>query len=185
MLAVFGLGNPGKKYDGTRHNAGFLVLDRVAELEGITISHKRFEALTTEKDFGTERVMFLKPQTFMNLSGTSVALMTNWYHIEPKSILVVCDDLALEPGAIRIRKSGSSGGHNGLKSVAAALGTDGYPRLRLGIGHPAPEIDPADYVLERFAKSERELIDKAVERAAEAVRCWINDGTDAVMNRFN
>ena len=185
MLAVFGLGNPGKRYDGTRHNVGFMVVDRLAELCGTTVSKRRFDARTGEAASEAGPLLLVKPQTFMNESGRSVQAAAAWHRIGPDQLIVVCDDLDIEPGRVRIRRKGSSGGHRGLASVARSLGTTEYPRLRIGIGRPPLGTDAVDYVLDRFSGPERGLITDAVQTAADAVLCWAHDGIDACMNRFN
>lgn len=184
MLAVFGLGNPGRRYVGTRHNVGFDVADRLAEEAGVGIARLRFEALTGEMTIGSEKVLVVKPQTFMNESGRTVRAAMAWNDLSVDSILVVCDDLDLDVGTLRVRRKGSSGGHNGLKSIARCLGTDDFARLRLGIGRP-PAEDAIDYVLSAFAKAERDIIAGAVDNAVEAVQCWAGEGIESCMNRFN
>lgn len=184
MLAVFGLGNPGKRYAGTRHNVGFDVIDKLAEDAGVSIVRLRFEALAGEMMIGGEKVLVAKPQAFMNESGRTVRAAMAWNDLSIDNILVVCDDLDLDVGVIRVRRKGSSGGHNGLKSIARCLGTDEFARLRIGIGQP-PAEDAVDYVLSAFAKAERELIAPAIDAAAEAARCWADEGIESCMNRFN
>jgi PTH1 family peptidyl-tRNA hydrolase len=184
LRAVFGLGNPGERYEGTRHNVGFAVLDKVAADGGVRIARRRFRARVAETGAGADRVLLVKPQTFMNDSGHAVRLAVAWNKLGPEQILVVCDDLDLPVGKIRVRRKGSSGGHKGLRSIADALGTPEFPRLRIGIGRPAGR-DAVEYVLDRFAAAERDEIDAAVDRAVDAVRCWMQDGIEACMNRFN
>jgi PTH1 family peptidyl-tRNA hydrolase len=182
---VVGLGNPGKKYDKTRHNIGFLVVDRCCERRGVEPSKKAFEGRYAFHGIGRGQVGFVKPQTFMNLSGESVRGFSDFYKVEPADILVVCDDLALPCGQLRLRASGSSGGQKGLEDLIRHLGTQAFPRLRVGIGTPPPYMDAADYVLGQFAEEERPLIEAAVDRAADAVRVWLEDGIERAMNRFN
>lgn len=184
MLAVFGLGNPGKRYLGTRHNVGFEVIDILAERLGASVSRRRFKARLGEAQAGSNRLLLVKPQTFMNDSGRSVQAACAWHGLEPDHLLVVCDDLDLEPGQIRARRKGSSGGHRGLKSVADLLGTTAFPRLRVGIGRPEPQ-DAIDYVLDRPGRSDRAAIADALQAAADAACCWAEDGIEACMNRFN
>ena len=184
MLAVFGLGNPGRRYAGTRHNVGFDVVDKLAEDAGISITRLRFEALVGEMRIGDGKLLLAKPQTFMNESGRTVRAAAAWNDLSIDNILVVCDDLDLDVGVIRVRRKGSSGGHNGLKSIARCLGTDEFARLRIGIGQP-PAEDAVDYVLSTFAKAEKELIAPAIEKATEAARCWADEGIESCMNRFN
>jgi len=184
LLAVFGLGNPGRRYRGTRHNVGFEVVDKLAEDAGVGVGRRRFEALIGEMLIGAEKLLLAKPQTFMNESGRSVQAAAAWNDLGIENIFVVCDDLELEPGRLRIRRKGSSGGHNGLKSIACCLGTTEFARLRVGIGRPRSE-DAIDHVLTTFAKAEQEIIAEAVGNAAEAVRCWAGEGIESCMNRFN
>lgn len=184
MLAVFGLGNPGRSYKGTRHNVGFEVVDKLAEDAGVSVGRRRFEALIGEMMIGAEKLLLAKPQTFMNESGRSVQAAAAWSDFGIENIFVVCDDLELEPGRLRIRRKGSSGGHNGLKSIARCLGTTEFARLRVGIGRPRSE-DATDHVLTTFAKAEQEIIAEAIDNAAEAVRCWAGEGIESCMNRFN
>jgi len=184
VLAIFGLGNPGSRYESTRHNIGFVVADELAQTLGDEIKRRRFNALVGEMSHAGEKLLIVKPQTFMNESGRSVTAVASWFGLEPNKVLVICDDLDLEPGVVRIRRGGSSGGHNGLKSIIAALGTEEFPRIRVGIGRPL-HGDSIDYVLGRVHTSQREVIDRAVSKAAEAAACWVSEGIDACMNRFN
>lgn len=184
MLAIFGLGNPGSRYEGTRHNVGFEVVDKLAQMHGDEIKRRKFNALVGELKIADERSLIVKPQTFMNESGRSVAAAALWHDLEPHQILVICDDLDLESGVVRVKRGGSSGGHNGLKSIIAALGTEEFPRIRVGIGRPE-HGDSIDYVLGRVHTSQRDVIDEAVSKAAEAAACWVSRGIDACMNRFN
>ncbi len=184
LSAVFGLGNPGEEYDATRHNVGFEVVGRLAEGYGVRVLRRRFQALVAEAETEAGRLFLVKPQTYVNQSGASVKAIVAWYELSPEEILVVCDDLDLEFGTIRVRRGGSSGGHNGLKSIAAALGTTEFPRLRIGIGRPRPE-KAVDYVLGRFSKAQNKVIGQAVETAADAVRCCLTEGIAACMNKFN
>ena len=184
-LAVF-LGNPGPKYDFTRHNAGFLVCDTLAKKKGFSVNRLRFSALTAQVDLGGEKVLVMKPQTFMNLSGNAVGQAARFYKIPADHVLVVSDEVSLPPGKLRIRTKGSAGGHNGLKSIIAALGTDAFPRIRIGVGAPPhPDYDMADWVLGVFRDQDALDMRDAAERAAEAVECYISDGPERAMNRFN
>ncbi len=188
MKLVAGLGNPGAKYRETRHNVGFAVLDRLAERHGLTFDMapgNAGEALEARWRVGAETVMLVKPLTFMNLSGTAVAGLCRYYRVERPDVLVVCDDVNLPLGQLRARAGGSEGGHNGLRSVAQALGTNDYARLRLGVGRGDERRDLADHVLARFAPEERTGIDRAIVRSAEAVEMWVTDGLAKVMNTFN
>lgn len=184
MKLVIGLGNPGTKYQGTRHNIGFELVDRLARGgRGATFARK-FEAQVAEIEIDYHRVLLLKPETFMNLSGRSVGQAVRFYKIEPPDILVVCDDLALPVGSMRIRPGGSDGGQKGLRDIAAHLGTDQFPRLRIGIGEQGDQ-DAADYVLSRFRSPERVLADDTLILATQAVAVWVTQGIDQAMNRFN
>ena len=184
-LAVF-LGNPGPKYDFTRHNAGFLVCDTLAKKKGFSVNRLRFSALTAQVDLGGEKVLVMKPQTFMNLSGNAVGQAARFYKIPADHVLVVSDEVSLPPGKLRIRTKGSAGGHNGLKSISAALGTDAFPRIRVGVGAPPhPDYDMADWVLGVFRDQDALDMQAAAERAAEAVESYIKDGPERAMNRFN
>ncbi|MGI9952552.1 aminoacyl-tRNA hydrolase [Moorellaceae bacterium AZ2] len=183
---VVGLGNPGPRYETTRHNAGFMALDLLADDLGIHLSRKKNEALVGTGRVGEERVLLVKPLTFMNLSGQAVAPLARWYGIGAGDILVLLDDLDLEPGRLRVRAKGSSGGHRGLGSVLSALGTDMVPRVRIGIGRPPAGQDPADYVLEPFTDEEWSLVGPVLLKAAKAARFWLEGGDmEEVMNRFN
>jgi len=184
LLAVFGLGNPGRKYKGTRHNVGFEVIDLLAEKLNTKVSHRRFRALVGDAKTEAGTLLLVKPQTYMNESGLSVSAAAAWNKLGPEQILVVCDDLDLEPGTLRIRRKGSSGGHKGLKSIADALGTTDFPRLRIGIGRPTHE-NALDYVLDRFTGSQRKAMTEAVGVAANAVACWCTEGIEPCMNKFN
>jgi PTH1 family peptidyl-tRNA hydrolase len=185
MKLIAGLGNPGREYVGTRHNVGFEVIDQLASRVGLTSSRNRFEGETLDGVIAGEKVLLLKPLTFMNLSGKAVQGAMAFYQLTPPDILVVLDDLALPCGKLRIRSGGSSGGHNGLKDIERALGTPQYPRLRLGIDASPPYMDAKDYVLARFTDDQRKLIDPAVARATDAVTMWIEKGLNPAMNVFN
>lgn len=198
MRLVVGLGNPGKEYAGTRHNVGFDVIDQVALRLGATSvlgefdRHARnkfqglaLDATVTTQSGGSEKVLLLKPLTYMNLSGQSVQAAMAFYQLSRPDIMVVLDDLALPSGKIRLRANGSSGGHNGLKDIERALGSNDYPRLRLGIDPPPPRVPGRDYVLGKFSETQRELIDPAIDRAASAMITWIDQGIVTAMNRYN
>jgi PTH1 family peptidyl-tRNA hydrolase len=186
---VVGLGNPGREYDGTRHNIGFAALDRLAERLGCSFrSRSRFSAQVAEAGAGgAGKVMLAKPQTFMNRSGSAVQALLVWLKIEPTQLLVVVDDADLPLGQIRLRASGGSGGHNGLRSIIEALGgNEEFARLRVGIGRTAPVgTDITGHVLGRFAPAEREVAEEAVATAVEAMECCLRDGLAEGMNRFN
>ena len=184
-LVVF-LGNPGLKYAGTRHNAGFMTGDALAKSLGVRIDRARFKALVGECTIGDQRVLLMKPQTYMNLSGDAAIQAVNFYKIPPEHVLVVSDEISLPIGKLRVRTKGSAGGHNGLKSLIAQLGTENFPRIRLGVGAPPhPDYDMADWVLSVFRDQDAEDMAKAAARAAEAVVCYITDGPDKAMNKFN
>lgn len=184
-LVVF-LGNPGTKYEMTRHNAGFMAGDAMAKARGAAINRSRFKALTGTCDIGGETVMLMKPQTFMNLSGEAVAQAVSFYKLAPDHVIVVSDEVALPIGKLRIRTKGSAGGHNGLKNIIALLGTDQFPRIRIGVGAaPHPDYDMADWVLSSFKGKDAEDILAAAARAAEAVECYITKGADRAMNLYN
>ena len=184
-LVVF-LGNPGLKYEGTRHNAGFMTADAFAKAHKLSINRARFRALTATCELGEEKLLLMKPQTYMNLSGEAAAQAVRFYKIPPQHVLVVSDETALPIGKLRIRTKGSAGGHNGLKSLIACLGTEEFPRIRLGVGSPPhPDYDMADWVLSSFKNQDAEDMAKAAERAAEAVECFILRGPDRAMNPYN
>lgn len=184
-LVVF-LGNPGTKYEMTRHNAGFMAGDAMAKAQGAAINRSRFKALTGTCDIGGETVMLMKPQTFMNLSGEAVAQAVSFYKLAPDHVIVVSDEVALPIGKLRIRTKGSAGGHNGLKNIIALLGTDQFPRIRIGVGAaPHPDYDMADWILSSFKGKDAEDILAAAARAAEAVECYITKGADRAMNLYN
>ena len=180
------LGTPGDKYENTRHNVGFMVADEVAERQHAPIQKLKFKALTNLLTISGEKVLVMKPVTYMNLSGEAVRPAADFYKIPPDHILVVSDDTALAVGRLRIRKGGSAGGHNGLKSIIQHLGTDQFPRLRVGVGEkPHPDYDMADWVLGHFQGEDKKAIDAAVKRAADAIECLLKEGPDRAMNKFN
>ena len=180
------LGNPGPRYEGTRHNAGFMVCDALAKKLKVTVNRARFRALTAAAEIGGENVLLMKPQTYMNLSGEAAAQAAKFYKIPPERVLVVSDETALPIGRLRVRSKGSAGGHNGLKSLIACLGSEQFPRIRLGVGAPPHEdYDMADWVLSAFKNQDAEEMAAAAERAAEAVICYITEGAERAMNKFN
>ena len=184
-LAVF-LGNPGPRYEGTRHNAGFMAGDALAKAKGAAINKARFRALTATVDIGGEKLMLMKPQTYMNLSGEAVAQAVKFYKIAPDHVIVVSDEVSLPIGKLRVRAKGSAGGHNGLKSIISCLGTEDFPRIRIGVGAPPhPDYDMADWVLSSFRNQDAEDMAKAAARAAEAVECYIRSGPEKTMNLYN
>ena len=184
-LAVF-LGNPGPRYALTRHNAGFMAADALAKDKGIRIDRLRFHALTGELTLGDARVLVMKPQTYMNLSGEAVAAAARFYKIPPEHVLVVSDEVSLPVGRLRVRAKGSAGGHNGLRSIIEALGSDAFPRIRIGVGAPPhPDYDMADWVLGVFHDRDAEQMQDAAARAAQAVEAYVTQGPERAMNRFN
>ena len=184
MKLVVGLGNPGSKYQGTRHNIGFELVDRLAKGGSESSFSHKFDGQLAETEIDFRRVLLLKPETFMNLSGRSVGQAARFYKLPLPDILVVCDDLSLPVGKLRLRPGGSDGGQKGLRDITSHLGTDQFPRLRIGIGDHN-DIDAADFVLSRFRNAERTLIDDALILATQAVAVWVTQGIDAAMNRFN
>ena len=185
MFLIAGLGNPGKEYENTRHNAGFMVLDALADKLGADISEKKHKALCGRAVIGGQKVILLKPQTYMNSSGESIRAAADYYKVDPEDILVVYDDISLAPGQIRIRKKGSAGGHNGIKNIIANLGTDRFMRVKVGVGEKPKNWDLADYVLSPFTKDERPLVNLAIEHAAKAIEQMLNGDVDAAMNEYN
>jgi PTH1 family peptidyl-tRNA hydrolase len=184
MKVIVGLGNPGAKYAGTRHNVGFDVIDYLAAAPGCPPFREKFDAFVSELKEGDETVLLVKPLTFMNLSGRSVRAVIDFFKLPLDRVLVVCDDFNLPLGKLRIRTKGSHGGQNGLRNIQEQLGTDEYTRLRIGVGQPAPG-DAVDHVLSKFKPGERKAVEDAIALAAQAALTWIRRGTEAAMNRFN
>ena len=183
---VVGLGNPGDQYEHTRHNVGFDVVDELGERTGKAIQRLKYKALTATMELGGEKVLVMKPVTYMNLSGEAVREAAQFYKIPPERILVISDDVSLSVGKLRLRKNGSAGGHNGLKNIIAQLGSDQFPRLKIGVGEkPHPDYDLADWVLGKFQGEDRKVMDEAVKRAADAVECILAKGIPEAMNRYN
>ena len=183
---IVGLGNPGEKYENTRHNVGFQVVDTLAERQNAPIQKLKFKAPTNLLTISGEKVLVMKPVTYMNLSGEAVRPAADFYKIPPERVLVISDDTALAAGRLRIRQKGSAGGHNGLKSIIQHLGSDQFPRIRVGVGEkPHPDYDLADWVLGKFQGEDKKIMEQAVERAADAVECLLREGIDRAMNRFN
>lgn len=184
LKLVVGLGNPGSRYEGTRHNVGFMVIDRLAEADPSLRFSKKFEGWFAETRIDFHRVALVKPDTFMNLSGRCVGQAARFHQLEASDILVVCDDLTLPLGKLRLRSGGSDGGQKGLRDIIAHLGTPEVPRLRIGIGSKG-ESDAADYVLTRFRPTERTIIEDTLILATQAVAVWVSRGIEAAMNQFN
>jgi PTH1 family peptidyl-tRNA hydrolase len=190
LRLIVGLGNPGAAYAHTRHNVGFRVLDRLADHLGAVFSRRRFQGLYASASDATGEWLFVKPQTFMNLSGECVRDFFGWYKVHPERMLIVLDDVAIAPGVLRLRRGGSHGGHNGLRNISALLGRDDYPRLRVGVGGrengPANEGEPLiSRVLGQFSREEERRLDEVLPHAAEACICWATEGIERAMNRFN
>lgn len=183
LRIIVGLGNPGKKYISTRHNIGFMTIDRLAEQCEIACNKKKFEAIIGEGFIGEKKILISKPQTYVNLSGVSVGKIVAYYGCPLNRIMVVCDDLNLPVGKIRIREKGSSGGHNGLESIAHYVGSE-FPRLRIGIGQPVVK-DAKEYVLTHFTEDEKEIINQAIDKACHAIDTWVTTGIESCMNVFN
>lgn len=186
MFVIVGLGNPEKKYDNTRHNIGFAVMDAIADKYNISISDKKHKALCGSGVIEGNKVLLVKPQTYMNLSGESVAEVMNYYKLDPETeMIVIYDDISLAPGNIRIRKKGSAGGHNGIKNIIAMTGTDKFLRIKVGVGEKPKGWDLADYVLGHFDDEDKEFMDEAIENAMAAVVLMMNDEVDKAMNEYN
>ena len=186
MYLIVGLGNPTAKYEKTRHNAGFDVIDAIADKYGIELNLRKGKAFCGTGYIEGQKVMLAKPQTYMNLSGDSVSALVNFYKLDPmEDLIVVFDDISLAPGNLRIRKKGSAGGHNGIKDIIAKTGTDQFARVKVGVGEKPAGWDLADHVLGRFSAEDRKLVDEAIEHAADAVEKIITDGADAAMNEYN
>jgi PTH1 family peptidyl-tRNA hydrolase len=184
MRMIVGLGNPGDEYVDTRHNTGFKVIDALAETIGIKVKKRKFGARFESGEFSDKKLILLKPWQYMNRSGQAVATAAGFYKINLRDLMVVTDDMDLETGRIRLRYKGSAGGHNGLADIIQKLGTNEFARCRVGIGRSA-EVDTVDYVLDKPQEDEKPLLTEAIERAREAVLCWIEYGIDTAMNKFN
>lgn len=185
MLIIAGLGNPTKEYEGTRHNVGFSVIDKLADEYGISVDTKKHKALCGKGVIEGEKVILLKPQTYMNLSGESIREAADYYKVNPEDILVIFDDISLDVGKIRLRSKGSAGGHNGIKSIIAHLGSEGFPRIKVGVGDKPKGWDLADYVLGHFGKEELPALEEAKEKAVKAVAEIIQNGMTSAMNKYN
>lgn len=182
---IVGLGNPGAKYEGTRHNIGFVVVDALADRLGIDLSAGRFDALEGWGRYGEHRVGLALPLTYVNRSGQAVKPLLNYNNVDPEDLLVVVDDIHLDVGAIRLRAGGGSGGHNGLKHIAQVLGTTDFPRLRIGVGNDYRQGEQADYVLSRFTPEQKPAINTAIEQAGDAALAFVESGIEAAMNQHN
>ena len=183
MKVIVGLGNPGKKYDNTRHNIGFEAIDYIADKEGISINTGKHKALIGTGYMGGEKVLLVKPQTFMNLSGESLRPIMDFYKLEPEDFIIIHDDIDLDVGRLRIRRKGSAGGHNGLKSIISHAGTDGFTRIKVGVG--ANEGDLVKHVLGKFSKQDRVFVDDAIRDAASAAELIVMYGAQTAMNKYN
>lgn len=183
---IAGLGNPGMTYANTRHNAGFMGLDQLAKMNNIDVKTMKFKADTGDGSIGGERCLLMKPTTFMNLSGEAISQAAAFYKIPPERIVIMYDDITLPPGKLRIRRKGSAGGHNGMKSIIALLGTDEFPRVRIGVGaKPNPDYDLADWVLSKFTDDDMKALTPALENAAKAAELIVQGKTDEAMNKFS
>lgn len=187
LYLIVGLGNPGKEYDGTRHNVGFALVERLAKAWRAHFElKKKFHARVAQLDRDERRIVLCEPQTFMNLSGEAVAAVSEFYKLTPRHVLILVDDADLPLGTIRLRPDGSSGGHHGLESIEQHLGTRGYARLKIGIGRRAQDgRQISGYVLGRFASDEKKVVEQVLERASQQVECWLKTGTQEAMNKFN
>lgn len=187
MRLIFGLGNPGPEYRLTRHNAGVMVLDHLAQQHGLTSQRPRlrFESATLEGEVAGQHCLLLEPQTYMNRSGRAVRAAVDFYKLSPADLLIVVDDVALPVGRIRMRSEGSAGGHNGLIDIETHLSTTAYPRLRVGIDLPPPNVPQADYVLGRFTPPQLDALQPAIARACDAIVCWLTDGIEKAMTLYN
>ena len=186
MYIIAGLGNPGRKYAHTRHNVGFDAIDRLSGIYQIPVEEKKFQGLFGTGFIGGQKVALVKPQTYMNLSGECIRDFLYYYKVDPEEgLLVLFDDICLEPGSIRIRKKGSAGGHNGIKNIILHTGTQNFARVRIGVGEKPQRWDLADYVLSPFPKGDRELVDEAVDHCADAVKMILEGEIEAAMNRYN
>lgn len=183
---IVGLGNPGREYERTRHNCGFRAVELLADTLGCKIDKAKFQGLYGQVNYGSKKLLLLKPQTYMNLSGRSVLQLSAYFHIPPQNIIVLFDDISLEPGRLRIRADGSAGGHNGIKSIIQELGSQSFPRIKIGVGSkPNPEYDLADWVLSTFSAQEEKALAVSLKNAADAVLAIIDQGVPEAANRFN
>ncbi len=184
MYVIVGLGNPGKKYENTRHNIGFITLDYLADRHGIKITKIKHKALVGEGNISGQKVLLVKPQTYMNLSGNSVREVMEYYKVDIENLLVIYDDIDIPTGSVRIRKKGSAGTHNGMRSVVYDLQSDKFPRVRIGMGKSG-NADLKNFVIGGFSKGEKEIFEKAVVHTADAIECFLEFGIDKAMNEYN
>ena len=183
---IVGLGNPGREYEKTRHNAGFRALDLLADQMGVKVDKLKYQGLYTQVNYNGGKVFLLKPQTYMNLSGRSVLQLSAYFNIPPQRIIVMFDDISLEPGRLRVRANGSAGGHNGIKSIIQEVGSQEFPRVKIGVGaKPHPNFELADWVLSTFSSLEEKALAVSLENAAKAALCIIDHGVPETANRFN
>ena len=183
---IVGLGNPGREYEKTRHNAGWRALDKIAAKLNCKVDKGKFQGLYGQTSYAGCKVLLLKPQTYMNLSGRSVLQLSAFFKVPPQRIIVLFDDISLEPGRLRLRKDGSAGGHNGIKSIIAELGSQDFPRVKIGVGaKPHPDFDLADWVLSTFSAAEEKALEPALDRAADAALCIIDKGISEASNRYS
>jgi PTH1 family peptidyl-tRNA hydrolase len=182
---IAGLGNPGRQYVANRHNVGFRCVEQLATHHSLSFDKQQKRALVALGNVGEQRLVLVKPQTFMNESGRAVAPLFHFYKVQPGRLLVVYDDLDLPLGTVRLRPEGGSGGHKGMRSIIEHLGDQGFPRLRIGIGRPPGRMDPADYVLQDFSAEEKPLLEETLGHAVTAIETWLREGVDATMNRYN
>lgn len=185
MYLIAGLGNPSRTYEGTRHNIGFTMIDAIGNKFGIDVTTKKHKALVGRGIIDGMRVILAKPQTYMNLSGERIREIADFYKIEPENIIIIYDDISLDVGQLRIRKKGSAGGHNGIKNIIAHLGTQEFPRIKVGIGNKPEGWDLADYVLSKYSKAEQEALEEASEGVIGAVKLMLMDDIEAAMNKYN
>jgi len=185
MYVILGIGNPGKKYEGTRHNIGFIALDYMGAHYGIKINKIKHKALIGEGNIAGEKVILVKPQTYVNLSGESLREVCTFYKVPPENVIVIHDDVSLDNGIIRIREKGSAGGHNGLKSIILRLNSDEFPRIKIGVGAKKENTDLADHVLGRFQKSEVPVLEDSIIRASEALELMVKGRNDLAMSKYN
>ncbi|NLY09579.1 MAG: aminoacyl-tRNA hydrolase [Tissierellia bacterium] len=185
MKIIVGLGNPGNEYKGTRHNVGFITVEKIAEDYGISLTKAGFQALYGQGRIDGEQLILVKPMTYMNLSGMAVRQIMDYYKVEAKDLIVIQDDIDISKGTIKIKSKGSAGTHNGMKSVIKHLGHGNFSRIKIGVGNPSHGKDLADFVLSKFSKEEIDEIDSAIDQAAKATVTWVKHGTEVTMNEFN